>query len=79
MYYNSQEAYEKLYFDRKTTSCLFSLKKQNDEKSRYFFIPQREENLPATEMKPENVAKSFSVATPFKSNKIMHFYKINGR
>jgi hypothetical protein len=30
-------------------------------------------------MKPENVAKSFSVATHFKTNKIQHFYKINGR
>lgn len=30
-------------------------------------------------MKPENVAKSFSVATPFKTNKILHFYKTNGR
>ena len=58
---------------------MFNLKKQNDRKGRYFFIPQREENVAATDMKPENVAKSFSVATHFKKNKILHFYKTNGR
>lgn len=30
-------------------------------------------------MKPENVAKSFSVANPYKTDKILNFYRINGR
>jgi hypothetical protein len=30
-------------------------------------------------MKPENVAKSFSVASHYKPNKILNFYRINGR
>jgi hypothetical protein len=30
-------------------------------------------------MNPENVAKSFSVANPYKTDKILNFYKINGR
>lgn len=79
LYYNSQKKYEEVYFDNRINSCIFDLKKQNDQKGRYFFVSQRSENLPSTDMKPESVAKSFSVATPFKSNKIQHFYKINGR
>jgi len=35
--------------------------------------------MPTTDMKPENVAKSLSVASHFKPGKIQHFYKINGR
>lgn len=55
------------------------MRKQKDKKNRYFFIPQRPENLPSTDIKPENVAKSLSVATHFKPNKILNFYRINGR
>jgi hypothetical protein len=55
------------------------LRKQNDQKQRYFFVPQREENLPSTDLNPESVARSFSVANPYKTGKILNFYKINGR
>lgn len=79
LYYNSQKKYEEVYFDNKTTSCIFNLKKQNDMKQRYFFVPKREEDKPATDLNPEHVAKSFSVANPYKTSKILHFYKVNGR
>jgi len=79
LYYDSQNKYEEVYFDQRVNSCIFDLKKQNDQKKRYFFIPQREENKAAIDLKPENVAKSFSVANPYKTNKILNFYRINGR
>lgn len=77
--YNSEKKYQEVYFDNRTTSCIFELKKQKDNKGRYFFISQRPENLPSTDLEPEKVAKSFSVATPFKPNKILNFYRVNGR
>lgn len=79
LYYNSQTKYEQICFDNKTTSCIFNLKKQNDQKQRYFFIPKREEDKPSTDLNPEHVGKSFSVANPYKTAKILHFYKVNGR
>jgi hypothetical protein len=77
--YNSQKKYEQVYFDNRTTSCIFNLKIQKDNKGRYFFNKRRPENDPSTNLNPEGVAKSFSVANPYKKGKIMHFYKINGR
>jgi hypothetical protein len=79
LYYDSQRKYEEVYFDSKNTSCTFNLRKQNDQKQRYFFVPQREENLPSTDLNPESVARSFSLANPYKTGKILNFYKINGR
>lgn len=57
--------------------CRFHYKKQREDEERYYFIHQREENKPATDLSPKNIKKSADYVK--KGTTIDTFYMNSGR